>query len=129
MKNTPWIPPDLRSVLIKRIIPNLQAMTIKDAQILVDDWIKNIGNGYFSPVTNVAVLAEEVGELAHVVVRRYGQQRPKQGDAVSKKDVASELADVLWVILALANQTGVDLSEALRLSHEKKSRRDAIRFR
>lgn len=104
-------------------------MTIKEAQKLVDDWIIDMGKGYFQPVTNVAVLAEEVGELAHIVLRRYGEQRPKEGDVVDDSAIASELADVFWVTLALANQMGIDLTEALKTSIEKKNVRDATRFR
>ena len=103
-------------------------MTIKEAQTLVDDWITATGKGYFQPVTNVAVLAEEVGELAHVVLRRYGEQQPKPGDATDDATIASELADVLWVTLALANQMGIDLTDALREGHEKRSTRDRNRF-
>lgn len=103
-------------------------MTIKEAQNLVDQWILSTGKGYFSPVTNVAVLAEEVGELAHIILRRFGEQKPKDGDATDDAALASELADVLWVTLALANQTGVNLTDALRASHAKKTTRDARRF-
>ncbi len=95
---------------------------------MVDRWITSTGKGYFQPVTNVAVLAEEVGELAHIILRRYGEQRPKAGDAVDDAALASELADVLWVTLALANQTGVDLTEALQSAHAKRVSRDAHRF-
>lgn len=103
-------------------------MTIKEAQRLVDEWILSTGTGYFQPVTNVAVLAEEVGELAHIVLRRFGEQRPKADDAVDDASLAAELADVLWVTLALANQTGVDLTEALKNSHAKRLSRDKHRF-
>lgn len=103
-------------------------MTIKEAQQLVDKWIKGTSVGYFEPVTNIAVLAEEVGELAHVVLRRYGRQRPKPGDATDDDTIAGELADVLWVTLALANQMGIDLTDALRNGHAKRSSRDANRF-
>ena len=103
-------------------------MTIQEAQTLVDTWIKSTGKGYFEPVTNIAVLAEEVGELAHVVLRRYGEQRPKPGDATDDATIASELADVLWVTLALANQMNIDLSKALRDGHAKRSHRDSHRF-
>ena len=120
---------------IRKGLPNgnpfsiiIAQMTIKEAQKLVDEWIMSTGKGYFQPVTNVAALAEEVGELAHVVLRRCGEQRPKPGDAFDDEAVASELADVLWVTLALANQLGVDLSKALRDGHEKRSRRDVHRF-
>lgn len=103
-------------------------MTIKEAQKLVDRWIQDTGKGYFAPVTNIAVLAEEVGELAHVVLRRCGEQRPKAGDATDDTALSEELADVLWVTLALANQLGVDMTDALVQSHLKKSLRDADRF-
>ena len=103
-------------------------MEIRDAQALVDGWIRSTDAGYFSEVTNIAVLAEEVGELAHVVLRRYGEQRPKAGDATDDGAIASELADVLWVTLALANQMGIDLEAALKAGHEKRCLRDATRF-
>lgn len=104
-------------------------MTLEAAQRLVDDWIKGPGKGYFQPVTNVAVLAEEVGELAHIVLRRYGEQRPKEGDATDDASIAGELADVLWVTLALANQLNIDLTEAFRDGYAKRSHRDALRFK
>lgn len=103
-------------------------MTIEQAQQAVDRWIASTGVGYFHPVTNVAALAEEVGELAHAVLRTYGEQRPKPGDPAGREAVAEELADVLWVTLALANQTGVDLTEALEAGMSKRARRDATRF-
>lgn len=103
-------------------------MEIKEAQALVDRWIRSTGKGYFQPVTNVAVLAEEVGELAHIVLRRYGEQRPKEDDVIDDEALAGELADVLWVTLALANQLGVDLNDALEAGLRKKSLRDAARF-
>lgn len=103
-------------------------MSIDEAQKMVDDWINSTGKGYFQPVTNVAVLAEEVGELARIVVRRYGEQRPKPGDATDAGSLADELADVLWVTLALANQTGVNLTDALRRGHLKRTERDNHRF-
>lgn len=95
---------------------------------MVDTWIKSTGKGYFAPVTNVAVLAEEVGELAHIVLRRYGEQRPKADDAVDDKALADELADVMWVTLALANQMGIDMEDALTNAHAKRTARDANRF-
>lgn len=95
------------------------------AQKAVDDWIKTYGVRYFGELTNLAVLVEEVGELARLFVRRYGEQSSKQGE--TEKDVADELADVLWVLLCLANQTGVNLEEAFRKNLEKKTRRDATR--
>ena len=101
-------------------------MTIAEAQNVVDNWIKTIGNGYFSELTNMVVLTEEVGELARVIARLYGDQIAKQGDL--RKNLGEELADVLWVLLCLANQTGTDLTAALRESLRKKTLRDATRF-
>ena len=103
-------------------------MTLQEAQQTVDRWIKTAGNGYFQPVTNVAILAEEVGELAHVVVRRYGEQKPKPGDATEDNAIAAELADILWVTLALANQMNIDLAEAFEQTHSKRIKRDANRY-
>jgi len=102
--------------------------TLNEAQRRVDEWITGIGHGYFHPVTNIAVLAEEVGELSHAVVRRYGEQRPKAGDATDNDTIADELADILWVVLALANQTGTDLETAFARTIAKKTARDAHRF-
>lgn len=99
-------------------------MTLKEAQESVDAWIRTYGVRYFSPLTNMACLTEEVGELARVMARRYGDQSFKAGEP---QDPAEEMADVLWVLLSLANQTGVDLTEALQRSIEKKTRRDATR--
>lgn len=101
-------------------------MTIKDAQETVDHWIRGVGNGYFSELTNMALLTEEVGELARVIARTYGDQIAKPGDL--RKSLAEELADVLWVTICLANQTGVDLTEALQASLKKKTDRDSGRF-
>jgi len=101
-------------------------MTIGDAQRLVDDWIRGIGGGYFSPLTNMAILAEETGEVARIIARTYGEQIPKHSDL--GRNLPEELADVLWVVLCLANQTGVDLEKALLESLKKKSGRDAERF-
>ena len=98
--------------------------TIAEAQRLVDDWIKTYGVRYFSELTNMACLTEEVGELARVMSRKYGDQSFKAGE---NTDPSEEMADVLWVLLCLANQTGTDLSEAFRRSLEKKTRRDATR--
>ena len=98
--------------------------TLAEAQQLVDDWIKTYGVRYFSELTNMACLTEEVGELARVMARRYGDQSFKQGETCN---LGEEMADVLWVLLCLANQTGTDLSEAFRRSLEKKTRRDATR--
>ncbi len=99
-------------------------MTIKEAQETVDQWIKTVGVRYFSELTNMAVLTEEVGELARVMARRYGDQSFKAGE---KDNLGEEMADVLWVLLCLANQTGVDLTEELRKSIDKKTQRDATR--
>jgi NTP pyrophosphatase (non-canonical NTP hydrolase) len=101
-------------------------MHIKEAQQIVNDWILNTGKGYFSPLTNMALLTEEVGEVARVIARKYGDQVAKESDLHVK--LSEELADALWVIICLANQTGIDLEEALLLSLDKKNRRDANRF-
>ena len=100
-------------------------MTIKDAQTTVDDWIKTVGVRYFSELTNMAMLTEEVGEVARIIARRYGEQSEKESD--KGKDLGDELADVLWVLICLANQTGIDLTEALTKNLEKKNSRDATR--
>ena len=99
-------------------------MTIKEAQQIVDQWIKEYGVRYFSELTNMAVLTEEVGELARVIARKYGDQSFKAGE---KDNLGEEMADVLWVLLCLANQTGVDLTEELKKNIEKKTHRDALR--
>lgn len=101
-------------------------MTIEEAQKSVDAWIRDIGKGYFSELTNMALLTEETGELARVVARLYGDQIAKKGDL--RKSLSEEMADVLWVLICMANQTGVDLTEALRASIEKKTLRDKDRF-
>ena len=101
-------------------------MTISDAQKLVDDWIKTYGVRYFSELTNMACLTEEVGELARVMARQYGDQSFKEGEKVN---IGEEMADILWVLLCLANQTGVDLTEELKKSIEKKTKRDKNRHR
>lgn len=101
-------------------------MTIKEAQQLVDQWIRSTDKGYFSELTNMAVLAEEVGEVARIISRVYGDQVAKKGDL--SKNLAEELADVMWVVICLANQTGIDLDEALRKGLEKRQTRDASRF-
>jgi NTP pyrophosphatase (non-canonical NTP hydrolase) len=106
-------------------------MTIKEAQELVDRWIKEYGVRYFSELTNMAVLTEEVGELARIISRRYGDQSWKVGDPRSedngKQALGEEMADVLWVLLCLANQTGIDLTVELEKSIEKKTQRDSLR--
>ena len=99
-------------------------ITIKEAQLIVDQWIRQFGVRYFSELTNMACLTEEVGELARVMARKYGDQSFKEGEPT---DPADEMADVLWVLLCLANQTGVDLTEALCKNIEKKTRRDKTR--
>ena len=99
-------------------------MTIKEAQETVDNWIKEYGVRYFSELTNMACLTEEVGELARIIARKYGDQSFKEGE---KCDLSDEMADVLWVLLCLANQTGVDLTEALARNIAKKTQRDATR--
>ena len=99
-------------------------MTIKEAQNAVDQWIKTYGVRYFSELTNMAVLTEEVGELARVMARKYGDQSFKAGE---KDNLGDEMADVLWVLLCLANQTGVDLTEELKKNIEKKILRDKER--
>lgn len=99
-------------------------MTIKEAQVTVDQWIKDYGVRYFNELTNMAILTEEVGELARVISRKYGEQSFKPGEPT---DPADEMADVLWVLLCLANQTGVDLTEALQRSIDKKTKRDKTR--
>lgn len=99
-------------------------ITIREAQQLVDQWIKKYGVRYFSELTNMACLTEEVGELARIMARKYGDQSFKQGE---EQDPSDEMADVMWVLMCLANQTGVDLTEALRKNLEKKTSRDKTR--
>lgn len=101
-------------------------MTIKEAQETVDQWIKEYGVRYFSELTNMACLTEEVGELARVIARTYGDQSFKKGE---KPNLGEEMADVLWVLICLANQTGVDLTEELQKSFDKKTKRDAERHK
>ena len=101
-------------------------MTLQEAQKQVDEWIRTYGVRYFSELTNMAVLNEEVGELARVMSRRYGDQSFKAGE---NQDPADEMADVLWVLLCLANQTGVNLTEAFQKNLEKKTKRDHDRHR
>ncbi|MBP6214591.1 MAG: nucleotide pyrophosphohydrolase [Chitinophagaceae bacterium] len=100
-------------------------MTLQIAQQQVDEWIKTVGVRYFSELTNMAILTEEVGELARIMARKYGDQSFKDSD--KDKNLADEMADVLWVLICLANQTGVDLTEALQKNFEKKNNRDAKR--
>lgn len=102
-------------------------MTISEAQHTVDEWIKTVGVRYFSELTNMAILTEEVGEVARIISRRYGDQSFKASD--EGKELADELADVLWVVICLANQTGVDLTEAFAKNLAKKNERDNDRHR
>jgi NTP pyrophosphatase (non-canonical NTP hydrolase) len=100
-------------------------MTIEDAQKTVDEWIKTIGVRYFNELTNMVMLTEEVGEVARIIARRYGEQSEKESD--KNKDLGDEMADVLFVLICLANQTGVNLTEALQKNLDKKTKRDATR--
>ncbi|MFN4285265.1 MAG: nucleotide pyrophosphohydrolase [Lacibacter sp.] len=102
-------------------------ITIRDAQQQVDAWIKTVGVRYFSELTNLGILMEEVGELARLMVRIYGEQSFKESDR--NRDLGDEMADVLWVLLCLANQTGIDLTTAFQKNLEKKTRRDQQRHR
>jgi NTP pyrophosphatase (non-canonical NTP hydrolase) len=102
-------------------------MDIKDAQSIVDEWIKTVGVRYFNELTNTAILMEEVGEVARIMARRYGEQSEKDSD--KNKDLGDEMADVLFVLICLANQTGIDLSEAFVKNLEKKTMRDFDRHK
>ncbi|MFM9943899.1 MAG: nucleotide pyrophosphohydrolase [Bacteroidia bacterium] len=104
-----------------------QTVSLNQAQTMVDNWIKTIGVKYFSELTNTAILMEEVGELARIMARKYGDQSFKESE--KDKDLADEMADVLWVLICLANQTGVDLTDAFIKNMEKKTIRDAKRHR
>ena len=101
-------------------------ITLRELQQEVDKWIKSIGVRYFSELTNTAILMEEVGELARVMSRKYGHQSTKVGEELN---LADEMTDVLWVLVCLANQTGVDLTEAFRQNMQKKTQRDALRHK
>ncbi len=101
-------------------------MTIEEAQQTVDNWIKTYGVRYFSELTNMTVLTEEVGELARIMARKYGDQSFKEGE---KSDLGDEMADILWVLICLANQTGVNLTEAFQKNLEKKTNRDKERHK
>ena len=105
----------------------MKDLTITEAQHSIDEWIKTIGVRYFSELTNMAILTEEVGELARIIARRYGEQSEKESD--KNKDLGDEMADVLWVLMCLANQTGVNLNEALQKNFEKKTNRDSERHK
>lgn len=109
----------------KRCMTMNEKITIEEAQQEVDRWIKTVGVRYFSELTNMAILTEEVGEVARIIARRYGEQSFKESD--KNRDLSDEMADVLWVLLCLANQTGVDLTEAFRRNIEKKTLRDKDR--
>jgi NTP pyrophosphatase (non-canonical NTP hydrolase) len=102
-------------------------ITLKEAQEKVDQWVKTVGVRYFNELTNLAILMEEVGELSRLMVRIYGEQSFKETD--KGKDLGDEMADVLWVLICLANQTGVDLTEALQKNFEKKNLRDIRRHK
>jgi NTP pyrophosphatase (non-canonical NTP hydrolase) len=104
-----------------------EKMTLEEAQEKVDQWIKTIGVRYFNELTNLAMLTEEVGELARIIARRYGEQSEKESD--KNKDLGDEMADVLFVLICLANQTGVDLTKALEKNLDKKTNRDADRHK
>ena len=103
---------------------NKDAITLKDAQLQADEWIHTYGVRYFNELTNMAILTEEVGELARIMARTYGEQSFKEGE---KNNLAEEMADVLWVLVCMANQTGVDLTEAWRQTIAKKTQRDKDR--
>ena len=105
----------------------MHQLTITEAQTKIDEWIKTIGVRYFNELTNLGILMEEVGELSRLMVRKYGEQSFKESDR--GKEIADEMADVLWVLICLANQTGVDLNEALQKNIEKKTLRDGDRHR
>jgi len=100
-------------------------MTIEEAQKQVDDWIKTYGVRYFSELTNMVILTEEVGELARIIARKYGEQSFKKSD--ENKNLGDEMADILWVLICLANQTGVNLTEAFEKNMQKKTERDSTR--
>ncbi len=106
--------------------PRDSDITIAQFQMLVDNWIKEYGVKYFSPLTNMAVLAEETGEVARIMARKYGDQSFKDGE---KQDLADELADLIWVATAIANQTGVNLTEAIKANIAKKTMRDSTRHK
>ena len=113
----------------------MQQLTITEAQHKVDEWIKTVGVKYFNPLTNLGILMEEVGELSRLMVRIYGEQSFKESETppltgeAGRGPLSNEMADVLWVLICLANQTGVDLTDALHKNFEKKTSRDAERHR
>jgi NTP pyrophosphatase (non-canonical NTP hydrolase) len=114
-------------LLIDSYVCNMQEITLSQAQQRVDEWIKNVGVRYFSELTNMAVLTEEVGELARIMARTYGDQSFKETDLNRK--LGDEMADVLWVLICLANQTGVNLTEAFEQNLQKKQDRDSERHK
>ena len=105
----------------------MNEITLREAQTKVDEWIKTVGVRYFSELTNLGILMEEVGELSRLMVRQYGEQSFKESD--KGKELSDEMADILWVLICLANQTGVDLTQALHKNLEKKNARDAERHK
>ena len=105
-----------------KIFNHPKFMTIEEAQQQVDQWIKTVGVRYFNELTNMAILTEEVGELARIIARKYGEQSFKNNE--ENANIADELADVMWVLICLANQTGVNLTDALKTNFEKKNKRD-----
>jgi NTP pyrophosphatase (non-canonical NTP hydrolase) len=110
-----------------KITIDMESISLNNAQEQVDQWIRTIGVRYYSELTNTAILMEEVGELARIMARKYGDQSFKQGE--SEDNLADEMADVLWILLCLANQTGVNLEEAFIKNIEKKTNRDAARHK
>ena len=115
----------LQSLLIVRKKNKMEEITIKKAQKMVDDWIQTVGVRYFNELTNMAILTEEVGEVARIIARKFGEQSNKKSD--ENLDLADELADVIFVLICLANQTGIDLEEAIIKNIAKKTSRDAQR--
>ncbi len=107
------------------LLQQIMALTLEQAQTQVDQWIKTTGVRYFNPLTNMAMLSEEVGEVARIMARRFGEQSEKESD--KEKDLGDEMADVLWVLICLANQTGVNLTDAFLKNLEKKNLRDKDR--
>jgi NTP pyrophosphatase (non-canonical NTP hydrolase) len=114
-------------LLIARIRNKMNDITIKEAQQKVDEWIQTVGVRYFNELTNLGILMEEVGELSRIMVRKYGEQSFKESD--KDKDIGDEMADILWVLMCLANQTGVDLTQALSKNLDKKTSRDSDRHK
>lgn len=112
---------------MNRISPEQQSPTLAEVQHIIDEWITTYGVRYFAPMTNMAILAEEVGEVARIMSRKYGEQSAKCKEDISDERLADELSDVLWVVACLANQTGCDLTEAFRRNMEKKTNRDMTR--